>query len=315
MNQATVAPGPGGLAARLLLVAADIKLSHSVFALPFALLATFLAAATAARLPSVVELALIVVCMVLARTVAMAVNRWADARFDAANPRTAQRAIPAGRLRRSFVLTVALACAAGFIVAASGFWIASGNVWPMVLSPLVLAWLAGYSFTKRFTWLCHLWLGAALALSPVAAYIAIEPGGLVATSGGWLLALMVTCWVAGFDILYALQDVEVDRSAGLYSMPARFGAERALWISRGLHTTSLAALIVLGLVTPTLQWAFAAGVGVVAILLVLEHALVWGSRTHRLDVAFLTVNGVISVLLGGLGIVDVVLATRQAASG
>src|SRR5690606_28562906 len=127
---------------RLLLVAADIKLSHSVFALPFALLATFLAAAHAARLPTWIELLLIVACMVLARTVAMTVNRWADARFDAANPRTAGRAIPAGRLRHSFVLTVALSCAAAFIVATSLFWVVNDNPWPMMLSPLVLAWLA-----------------------------------------------------------------------------------------------------------------------------------------------------------------------------
>ncbi len=296
------------LSQRLLAVARDIKLSHSVFALPFALLATFLAAATQGRTPSWVELLLIVVCMVLARTVAMTVNRWADARLDAANPRTAGRAIPSGRLDRTFVLTVALACAVLFIVATSFFWVLHDNLWPLLLSPLVLAWLAGYSFTKRFTWLCHLWLGAALALSPLAAYIAIAPYALHSTSGAWLLAAMVACWVAGFDVIYALQDIDVDRAAGLHSMPARLGAGPALWISRTLHLTALAALVALWRTDPQLDQLFAVGIAVVAALLIVEHALVWGSRTHRLNVAFLTVNGVISLVLGGLGIADAVLA-------
>jgi 4-hydroxybenzoate polyprenyltransferase len=296
---------PATLTQRLLAVARDIKLSHSVFALPFALLATFLAAATEARRPTWDELLLIVVCMVLARTVAMTVNRWADARLDAVNPRTAGRAIPSGRLDRAFVLTVALACAAMFIVATSIFWVLHANIWPLLLSPLVLAWLAGYSFSKRFTWLCHLWLGVALALSPLAASVAITPASL-GTAAPWLLAAMVACWVAGFDIIYALQDIEVDRTAGLHSMPSRLGSEPALWISRLLHLTTLAALVGLTLASPYLHVLFGVGVVVAAGLLVLEHALVWGSRTHHLNVAFLTVNGVISLLLGALGIADIV---------
>ncbi|MCC7205139.1 MAG: UbiA family prenyltransferase, partial [Phycisphaeraceae bacterium] len=156
-------------------LARDIKLSHSVFALPFALLATFLAASHRGRLPGVLELTLLVVCMVLARTLAMSVNRWADAGLDAQNPRTARRAIPAGRLSRSFVLGAAVVCFAGFVLAAGGFWLVNGNPWPVVLSPLVGGWLALYSFTKRYTWLCHLFLGSSLALSPIAATIAIDP--------------------------------------------------------------------------------------------------------------------------------------------
>lgn len=301
--------GSGGGGSRLVALARDIKLSHSLFAMPFALLATFMAADHRGSLPSLATLSLIVVCMVLARTVAMTVNRWADARFDALNPRTAKRAIPSGRLSRRFMLAATLGCAAGFIAATSGFYVLDGNLWPLVLSPLVLAWLVGYSFTKRVTWLCHLFLGVALALSPIAAAIAVAPA-FVAEPDVHLLAVMVACWVAGFDIIYALQDVGFDRRVGLHSIPATFGVEPALWISRSLHAVALAALITLALGSQTLGPFFGIGVALVAGLLILEHALVWGSRTHHINVAFFTVNGVISLLLGALGIVDVVLHVR-----
>ncbi|MBI1336601.1 MAG: 4-hydroxybenzoate octaprenyltransferase [Phycisphaera sp.] len=295
---------------KLTLLAGDIKLSHSVFALPFALLAAFIAAAgdgsPAGKPPGILPGVLIVVCMVLARTVAMSVNRWADARLDADNPRTRGRAIPSGRLSRSYVLTVALVCAGLFIVAASGFWILDDNPWPVLLSPLVLVWLCLYSFTKRFTWLCHLFLGTALAISPLAAGLAIRPESL-ARPDLYLLFVMVASWVAGFDIIYALQDVEIDRASGLWSMPSRLGVEPALWVGRLLHLISLAALVTLVQVSPTLGYLFAVGVGLVACLLVLEHALVWGSRTYHIPMAFFTVNGLISLLLGGLGIADVVM--------
>lgn len=299
-----------GVRGRLGELARDIKIAHSVFALPFALLATFLAAAHAtddhpAAMPGAAALALIVVCMVLARTVAMAVNRWADARLDALNPRTQRRAIPAGRLSAPFMLAVAIACAAGFIAATAGFWLLDANPWPVILSPLVLAWLAGYSFAKRFTWLCHLYLGSALALSPIAAVIAIRPE-LLARPEPYLLAAMVMGWVSGFDIIYALQDIDVDREAGLHSLPVRFGAGTALWMSRGLHAGAVIALIALVQVSPALGVCFAIGIAAVAALLVLEHALVWGSKTNHINMAFFTVNGVISLLLGGLGIADVV---------
>ena len=293
---------PSRVRGPLLEVARDIKLSHSVFALPFAVLAMFLAAASdlPPRLPRVGEAVLIVLCMVLARTVAMAINRLADARLDARNPRTAGRAIPAGRVSRGFMLGVAAACALGFVAAAGGFWWWYGNAWPVLLSPLVLAWLCGYSFTKRFTWLCHLWLGAALALSPVAASIAIRPAYL-AEAGPWLLAGFVACWVAGFDVIYSLQDVAVDRAQGLRSMPARFGPAGALWGARGLHVAAAAAVIALAWAEPRLGWPFAAAGAGVVVLLVVEHALVRGGDTRRLPLAFLTVNGVISLVLGAVG--------------
>lgn len=311
---ASTAPPSPASASRWLLAARDIKLSHSVFALPFALLATFLAAAWrsgggAVRLPGAATLGLIVLCMVAARTAAMAVNRWADADLDAANPRTARRAIPGGRLSRRYMGGVALGSAAIFILAAAAFWLLNDNLWPLALSPLVLAWLAGYSFAKRFTWLCHLWLGSALALSPIAATIAVEPAAL-AQPAPYLLAAMVMCWVAGFDVIYALQDVAVDRTAGIHSLPARFGAGPALSVSRALHAAALAALVALVMNSDVLGAGFMVGIAIVAALLLLEHALVWGSRTHHIHMAFFTVNGVISLVLGGLGVIDIVLAVR-----
>jgi 4-hydroxybenzoate polyprenyltransferase len=282
----------------------DIKLSHSVFALPFAVLGMMLAAGWAGRLPRVIELLLIVFCMVTARTYAMAVNRWADATIDAANPRTAKRALPSGRVGRGFmVMTIGLS-ASGLVGGAAGFWIVSNNAWPVLLSPLVLAVLSVYSFAKRFTWACHLLLGFALAISPVAAAVAIEPGYLGQPTA-WLLAGMVLCWVAGFDVIYALQDVGFDRQAGLFSMPATLGEDRAIWISRFLHVGAWGLLVAAWWVSPQLQVMFAAAVIAVGVLLVLEHFLIWRSPTRHLNMAFFTVNGVVSVLLGLAGCVDV----------
>jgi 4-hydroxybenzoate polyprenyltransferase len=289
---------------RVTTLARDIKLSHSVFALPFALLATFLAASHGRELPNVTTLGLIVLCMVLARTAAMAMNRWADARFDADNPRTAKRAIPSGRLSSRFVLGAIVVCGLAFIAATSGFYLLRGNPWPLLLSPLMLAWLLAYSYTKRFTWMCHLFLGSALALSPLAAAIAVEPAYL-GRPEPYLLFAMVMSWVAGFDILYALQDTDIDRTAGLYSIPSRLGESTALAISRLLHAMSLTSLIYLVKLSPVLGTLFTVGIVIVAILLVIEHAIVWRSRTHHINIAFLTVNGVISLLLGALGIADV----------
>jgi 4-hydroxybenzoate polyprenyltransferase len=303
-------PPDRGVWLRAVALGRDIKLSHSVFALPLALLATFLAAADASagrpHLPSAVALALIVACMVTARTVAMTVNRLVDAPLDAANPRTAGRAIPSGRLSRRFVAACALFAAALFVAATVPFWLRDHNPWPFLLAPAVLAWLCLYSFTKRFTWLCHLFLGSSLGLSPLAAALAIEPRYL-ARPEPYLLAGMVLCWVAGFDIIYALQDVAVDRAAGLYSMPARLGVGAALWISRSLHAASVALLLLLGHFSPSLGRGWAVGIAFIAVLLILEHALIWCSKTRHLDVAFFTVNGAVSLILGALGILDVVL--------
>ena len=290
-----------GLCGRLVLLGRDIKLSHTVFALPFALLAGFLAAG---GFPGWVTLGLLVLCMVLARTAAMAVNRWADAKLDASNPRTADRAIPRGALGGGFVLGAAAVSGVCFVAATSGFWFINGNIWPLLLGPAVLAWLVLYSFTKRFTMFCHLFLGSALALSPIAASIAVHPGHL-ATAEPYLLAGMVLCWVAGFDVIYALQDVDVDRREALFSLPAKLGAPAALGISRVLHALSASALLALAWLSPQLGLLFLVASVTAAGLLVFEHAMVRGARTHRIPVVFLTVNGIISLLLGAAGIIDV----------
>ena len=293
---------------RFTVLARDIKLSHSVFALPFALLAAVAAAVDAGKQLIWPAMLLIVVCMVLARTVAMTVNRWADADLARLNPRTTERAVPSGVLSPGFMLSTAIFCGFGFIAAASGFWVLDDNFYPVLLSPLVLAWLVGYSFTKRFTWLCHVFLGAALAISPLAAAIAIAPEYL-ARADAWLLAAMVLCWVAGFDVIYALQDIEPDRRIGIRSMPANLGAEPALWVSRALHLACLAALFAFALHCRMMGTAFFICSCIVAGLLVLEHALVWGSKTHRIHIAFFTVNGIISLLLGAAGIFDALRST------
>lgn len=284
-------------------LAADIKLSHTLFALPFALLAMVLSAGYANRWPSVTEVGLILLCMILARTAAMTANRFLDADLDAQNPRTAKRAIPSGRLSKTAAMVAMLVTSLGFVAGAAVFWLLRNNPWPLLACPLVLAWLMGYSLTKRYTWLCHLWLGAALALSPLAAALAIEPTWLQ-TAAPYFLALMVTGWVTGFDILYALQDVEIDRKLKLYSIPARLGVGRALMVSRLLHGISLAALMAFYLACPMLKTGFAVGLALVAGLLILEHALIARSAKRHLNMAFFTLNGVISLLLGLLGIFD-----------
>ena len=295
---------PPSIAQQLGAVARDIKLSHTVFALPFALLATFLAAGWDGRLPAVGEFVLILLCMFFARTFAMAFNRLSDALIDARNERTAERALPSGRVRWDTMLWVVLASAFAFVVCTAFFIMQSGNPFPLILSLPVLLVLGGYSYTKRFTWLCHVFLGLALSISPVAAAIAIEPGYL-AQPVVWLLGLMVLTWVAGFDVLYALQDTEIDRELGPYSIPSRLGVGSALMISRGLHLVSIAALMSVAWLSAQLGLLFWIAAGVTAALLVFEHALVWGGRTKQLNMAFFTVNGVISLLLGIAGITDI----------
>lgn len=298
---------PPPIAQQLGAVARDIKLSHTVFALPFALLAMVLAAGSADRLPNLGEFVLILLCMVTARTFAMAFNRLSDSMIDARNERTEQRALPSGRVRWDTMLWVVLASAAAFVLCTAGFLFLSQNPWPLILGLPVLIVLGGYSYTKRFTWLCHGVLGLALSISPIAAAIAIQPAYLSEPTV-WLIALMVLTWVAGFDVLYALQDTEVDRELGLYSIPSRLGVGVALWISRGLHLISAAALISAGQLSAELGLWFTIAAGLTCALLLLEHALVWGGRTKQLNMAFFTVNGIISLLLGAAGIIDVMLA-------
>jgi 4-hydroxybenzoate polyprenyltransferase len=267
--------------------------------MPFALLATFLAAG---GMPFAGQLALIVLCMVTARTVAMAANRLLDAELDARNPRTAGRAIPSGALSRMFFVAMLLACAFAFMLSTAGFWFFYGNPWPLVLSVPVLGFISAYPLLKRFTKLCHYYLGAALALAPVCAWIAIA--GTVEWPAVWM-ALAVLCWPAGFDIIYACQDYESDLQTGTFSVPAAIGIGPALWIARLTHVLCIGMLVLLGLSTPLLGAIFFAAVAIVVLLLIVEHALVRADDLSKVGMAFFTMNGIISLLLGTAGIVDV----------
>lgn len=296
---------PGG---QLRLIAGDIKLAHSVFALPFAILGAFLARPADAPWSRFAgQLALIVLCMVLARTWAMLVNRLADAEFDAANPRTARRLFASGRMRTRDGRAWAAGAAALFTLAAAGFWAFYANPWPLALALPVLAWIALYSFTKRFTALCHLFLGGALAASPLAAAIAVEPRALADLPALWCLAGMVAAWVAGFDVIYALQDIDFDRAAGLRSIPARLGWRGAAWASRALHAAALALLIAAWRLDPRLGALFGAGVAIVAALLIAEHVLLARRGAAGIPMAFFTLNGIVSCVLGALGCADAFL--------
>ena len=293
----------GGILSRLVIFAGDIKIAHTVFALPFALLSTFLAAWPG--LPAAGKLGLILLCMVSARTVAMSANRLLDARLDAANPRTAGRAIPRGRLSPAFFAAILGLCAILFIAATSLFWIIYQNPWPTLLAVPVLLFLCAYPLLKRLTRLCHYYLGAALGLAPICAWVAMR-GDLA-----WppvIMAGAVLAWTAGFDILYACQDYAVDVAAGLHSVPAKLGIARALWVARATHACSAALLIVLALTTPPLRGIlFYAGVAATVLLLIVEHALVRADDLSKLNLAFFTINGLISLLLGALGIVELMI--------
>ncbi|MBX3359874.1 MAG: putative 4-hydroxybenzoate polyprenyltransferase [Phycisphaeraceae bacterium] len=300
---------PRSLIHALRAAAADVKLAHSVFALPFAVLGAFLVAPRAgngviAWRDFALMLPIVVACMFFARTWAMLFNRIADARIDARNPRTAGRAIPAGRLTPRAAWTLALACCAAFIGSAALFGPLFSNWWPAILSVPVLLWIAFYSLTKRFTALCHIFLGGALAASPLAAALAVGPGLLPETPAVWFLSAMVLCWVAGFDIIYALQDLDFDRQAGLHSVPAAVGWRWAAWSSRALHAAALAALVYAWRADPRLGTIFGIAVALVAALLIAEHAILAKRGKAGLDMAFFTLNGIVSCLLGIAGIAD-----------
>ena len=264
-----------------------IKWEHSVFALPFALTAVLLAARGLAALRTI---AWILVAMVAARSCAMAFNRWADADLDAANPRTRNRAIPAGLLSRRFVLGFTILTALIFVLATAQL-----NRLTLCLSPLVLMVLLGYSYMKRVTRWSHLVLGLALGLAPSAAWIAVrgslDPRILVLTA-------VVTLWVGGFDVLYACQDFDHDRAAGLHSLPQAVGIPAAFWTARVMHLAMLGLLVWFGVLFHflTLGWM---GIGAVGLLLAYEHSLVSPRDLRRLNAAFFTMNGVIAMVFLG----------------
>jgi 4-hydroxybenzoate polyprenyltransferase len=283
-----------------------VKFSHSVFALPFALMAAFLAGRhiEGRGWPYLGQLGLIVVCMVAARSVAMTFNRIVDAEIDARNPRTVGRPLPSGRLPRAAAYAMMGLFTLTFGVACLGFYIWYGNSWPMLLSGPVLMYLCAYSLTKRFTRYAHFVLGSAIAFSPVAAWLAIDPAGVGVEAV--LLMLSVTCWIAGFDIIYALQDIEVDRREGLHSLPSRLGPRRALFVARGCHLVTVASWIALG-VLADLGPLYAVGVSIAAVLLIVENCLVSPTDFSRVNLAFFTLNGLVSLLLATLTVMDVLV--------
>ena len=289
------APGREGVLAKIRTTLEMIKFEHSIFALPFALTGALLAVR---GWPTLRQLFWLTVAMVGARSAAMTFNRIADLEFDALNPRTKTRALPAGRLSLRF--------AAGFtVVSCTLLVLAAYELNPLAfkLSPVAVAVLLGYSYTKRFTWLSHLALGICLGMSPVAAWIALR-GDLRANI--LVLGAAVAFWVAGFDIIYACQDVDFDREHSLDSLPRRYGIRAALHASVALHVAMLALLVAVARMEH-LGWLALAGLVPVAALLAYEHALVKPSDLSRVNAAFFTVNGYISVLFFATWAADILL--------
>lgn len=286
-----------GIAATTRETARLVMLQHTVFALPFALISMVTAAG--AGWPSATVWAWVVLAMVSARTSAMAFNRLADHALDAANPRTASRTLPAGRLSRGWVWGVVVASAAAFLVAAAGL-----NRLCLALAPGTLAVLLGYSYAKRFTPLAHLWLGVALGLSPIGAWIAVTG------SIDWppiVLASAVTTWVAGFDVIYSLQDEEFDRGHLLRSLPTALGGGRALEVARLFHAAAFggfAGFAVLAGGGP-LRWVAVAAAGG---LLVWQHRLVSANDLSKVNAAFFSTNGILSLVMGALFVIAKVIA-------
>jgi len=283
------------LAYRLRATLEMIRFSHTLFALPFALLAAFLAAR---GLPAWDTTVKILLAMVGARSAAMAHNRLADREIDAANPRTATRALPSGALSTGFVKAFLVASVALFLAAA-----ATLNRLTLLLSPVALLLLFFYSYTKRFTWLSHLALGLCLALAPVGAGIAVTGRFELVPI---LLGLAVLLWTAGFDILYSLQDEEHDRRAGLKSLPARWGTRISLVVSALLHAAMLPLLFAVWRLSGG-GALFAAGILVTVAALVYQHVIVRADDLSRLNTAFFTANGFVSVALAACGIADVLV--------
>lgn len=261
-----------------------VKFEHSIFALPFAYSAAFLAEM---KVPGFWRMFWITVAMVAARSFAMAVNRLIDQEIDAHNPRTADRELPAGRLRRWQVWVFALGSLGLLVGSTFGLPVITRYLWPVVVIPLVV-----YPYTKRWTWLCHLVLGIAIGLGPVGAWVAVTG---TTPARALLIGGAVACWIAGFDIIYAFMDIEVDRQQGLHSIPADLGESAGLWSTRGLHVLAVALLALTGVVQGG-NFVYYLGVGICGLLLAYENWLMRKAELRRVGVAFMTMNGVISVV-------------------
>ena len=275
------------------LFASLVKIEHTVFALPFAYVGAFLAVD---GVPSAADLFWVTIAMVGARSLAMALNRLIDAEIDARNPRTAGREIPRGALSRPAVIVFCLVSLAVFLLAVSQLAPLVRWLWPIPVAMFVI-----YPYLKRVSWLAHGWLGAVDGLAPLGAWIAVTNE---MPWEAWALGAAVAFWVAGFDLLYALFDLEIDRAQGLHSFPTRFGVPATFWASRACHVLTVAFLVLTGLGLPVgaLYWL---GVAAVAGLLAYEHSLVSPADQRRLDAAFFTMNGVISLTLFAFVLADV----------
>ena len=283
------------MSTKLAIIFSDIKIQHTVFALPFAVMSAFLAAG---GMPEIEKLLWIIVCMLGARSAAMAFNRIVDARFDKENPRTRDRALPSGKINVGNYAVFLVASSALFIFSA---WML--NSLAFYLSPVALVIVFFYSLTKRFTAFSHFWLGLAISIAPVGAWVAIREE-ISFTS--LLLGAVVVLWLIGFDILYSCMDIEADRINRLHSIPQRFGIETALKMALASHAVMVVFLLVLLEPTVLLGWVYLAGVVLVAGLLVYEHSLIKKDDLSKVNMAFFNVNGIISVGLMIFVIVDCV---------
>ena len=273
----------------------DIKFSHTVFALPFALMSAFIASE---GLPSMNKIIWVLLAMVGARSAAMACNRIVDAKYDALNPRTKNRALPSKKINRQSYLFFLLGSIALFVFSAYQL-----NSLAFFLSPVALSIVFFYSWTKRFTVYSHFYLGLALSLAPVGAWVAVRED---ITITPLILGAAVIFWLAGFDIIYACQDIEFDKQAGLLSIPEKFGVEKALKLSSLFHLIMVTFLMLL-LLTKQLGWVYLSGIIIVSALLLYEHSIVRPNDLSKINVAFFNVNGQISVLLMVLTIIDCTL--------
>lgn len=273
----------------------DIKIQHTVFAMPFAVMSAFIAAS---GMPPLGVLALIIVAMVFARSAAMAFNRLVDASFDEKNPRTKKRAIPAGMASRGHYIFFIIASSAAFILVCSQI-----NRLSLILSPVALLIVFFYSYTKRFTAYSHFFLGLALSLAPLGAWIAVKEE---VSAASLVLGGAVVFWLAGLDAIYSLQDVEFDKAHGLNSIPQKFGVRRALILSAVFHSAMVALLFTL-LFISSLSWIYGVGVFLTADLLLYEHSLVQPDDLSKVNVAFFNVNGIISVGLMAFTIADILV--------
>jgi len=290
------APGPLHAVAAF---ARLIRLSHTAFALPFAVMALFLASGGPPRWPAS---ALVLGCVLAARSAAMAFNRVADVRIDAGNRRTRHRPLQTGRISLAAAWVFFAACCAAFVALASLFWVYLHNLWPLAASVPVLILLCGYSYTKRFTWLSHFILGTALAAAPVGVWVAVSPATL--GPAAFLLGAAVLCWVAGFDILYALQDLQADRRQRLWSVPVRFGPAGALAASRILHAAAVVLLVALAPVA-ALRWVYLSGVLAATILMTIQQSRVSLDDLAGVGAVFGRLNAATSCVVAAAAVVDV----------